>query len=157
MFGDNFSDTRASIRPAGEESLRCSAHERLGSASFQFHNKFRIFHQFATTSLLPSRETVCEQAALHFSRIGVTVTSVRDLPHSKQHAFNRDVINPQHGHILCDPYPAICGFSLCILWSSRIVNSTIRRPKEKVVAFINVILLGDSRFDLPVVNKRRVP
>jgi hypothetical protein len=38
----------------------------------------------------------------------------RDLPHSKQHAFNRDVINPQDGHILCDPYAAICG-SLRIL------------------------------------------
>jgi hypothetical protein len=24
------------------------------------------------------------------------------LPHSKQCAFNRDVINPQDGHILCD-------------------------------------------------------
>jgi hypothetical protein len=24
------------------------------------------------------------------------------LPHSKQRAFSRDVINPQDGHILCD-------------------------------------------------------
>ncbi|MBZ5658259.1 MAG: hypothetical protein LAO56_23605 [Acidobacteriia bacterium] len=36
----------------------------------------------------------------------------RDFPHSKQRSFNRDVINPQDGHILCDPNPAICGFSL---------------------------------------------
>jgi hypothetical protein len=33
-------------------------------------------------------------------------------PHSRQNAFERDVINPQDGHILCDPKPAICGFSL---------------------------------------------
>jgi hypothetical protein len=94
------------------------------------------------------------QPAVHFSRIGVTLTPVRDLPHSKQHGFNREVINPQDGHILCDPYPAIRGFSLRIPWSSRIVNSTISRPKETLVAFINVLLLGDSRFDLPVANKR---
>src|ERR1700693_3985580 len=53
---------------------------------------------------------------------GPTLTTVRDLPHSKQHSFNRDVINPQDGHILCVPYPAIRGFSLRILWSSRTVN-----------------------------------
>jgi hypothetical protein len=43
---------------------------------------------------------------------GPTLTTVRDLPHSKQHSFNRDVINPQDGHILCDPNAAICGFGL---------------------------------------------
>lgn len=26
-----------------------------------------------------------------------------DLPHSKQDRFAREVINPQNGHILCDP------------------------------------------------------
>jgi hypothetical protein len=46
---------------------------------------------------------------------------------------------------------------LCILWSSRIVNSTISRPKEKLVAFIDVLVLGDSPFDLAVANKGRVP
>jgi hypothetical protein len=45
---------------------------------------------------------------------------------------------------------------LCILlWSSRIVNSTISRPKEKLVAFIDV--LGDCPFELAVANKGRVP
>jgi hypothetical protein len=53
--------------------------------------------------------------ALYFSRTGITLTAVRDWPHSKQHAFKRDVINPQDGHILCDPNPAICGLSLRIL------------------------------------------
>jgi hypothetical protein len=51
----------------------------------------------------------------YFSRTGVTLTAVSDWPHSKQNAFNRDVISPQDGHILCDPNPAICGFSLRIL------------------------------------------
>jgi len=83
-----------------------------------------------------------DRAAVHFSKIGVTLTPVRDSPHSKQHASSRDVINPQDGHIVCDPYPAIRGFSLRILWSSRIVNSTISRPKEKLVGFINVLAQG---------------
>jgi len=32
----------------------------------------------------------------------VEYTTESGLPHSKQRAFNRDVINPQDGHILCD-------------------------------------------------------
>jgi len=44
-----------------------------------------------------------------------TYTALSVLPHSKQHAFDRDVINPQDGHILCDPNPAIYGLSLRIL------------------------------------------
>ena len=39
-------------------------------------------------------------------------TARNDFPHSRQNSFERDVINPQDGHILCDPKPAICGFSL---------------------------------------------
>jgi hypothetical protein len=31
-----------------------------------------------------------------------------------QLAFNRDVINPQFGHILCDPDPVTYGFALRI-------------------------------------------
>jgi hypothetical protein len=73
--------------------------------------------------------------------------SLVDLPHSKQHALDREVINPQNGHILCDPYPAISGFSLRIRWSSRSVKSTISKPKEIVIAFINALLLGDFRIE----------
>jgi hypothetical protein len=62
-----------------------------------------------------------------------------------QHALNRDVINPQEGHILCVPYPAIRGLSWRILWSSRIVNSAKRRPTKILVAFIKVTLLGEFR------------
>ena len=72
---------------------------------------------------------------VHFFEVEYT-TAVRGLPHSKQLAFNREVINPQDGHILCDPYPTISGFALRIRRSSRIVNSTMSRPKEMPVAFI---------------------
>src|ERR1017187_3370308 len=84
-----------------------------------------------------------DEAAIHFFEVGYT-TAVKGLPHSKQLGFNRDVINPQDGHILCDPYPAMRGVSLCILCSSRIANSTISRPKEKLVAFMKPTLLGES-------------
>jgi hypothetical protein len=85
---------------------------------------------------------------VHFSTIEYTPAE-RDLPHSKQHAFNREVINPHDGHILCVPYPdpAICGFSLRILRSSRIVNRTISKPKEILVAFIKTTLLGEFRIE----------
>jgi hypothetical protein len=46
------------------------------------------------------------------------------------------VINLQDGHILCDPNPATCGFSLRIQWSTRIVKSRTSSPKEILVAFI---------------------
>jgi hypothetical protein len=55
----------------------------------------------------PSRKWFVNKAAVHFLYNRVTLTAVRDLPHSKQLAFNREVINPQDGHILCDPNPAI--------------------------------------------------
>ena len=83
---------------------------------------------------------------VHFSTIEYT-PAVRDLPHSKQHAFNREVINPHDGHILCVPYPAICGFSLRILRSSRIVNRAISRPKAILVAFIKTTLLDEFRIE----------
>src|SRR5580765_3597503 len=68
------------------------------------------------------------KATVHFFEIEYT-TAVKGLPHSIQLALNRDVINPHDGHILCGPNPADCGLSLRILRSSRIVNSTINRPK----------------------------
>ena len=71
-------------------------------------------------------------------------TPTRDLPHSMQRAFNRDVINPQDGHILCVPYPAaIRGFRSRLLRSSRIANSAISKPTNKLVAFIKATLLRD--------------
>ncbi|MFZ0898734.1 MAG: hypothetical protein WAN21_05500 [Candidatus Sulfotelmatobacter sp.] len=81
------------------------------------------------------------KAADHFFEVEYT-TAVKGLPHSKQLAFSRDVINPQDGHIRCDRNPAICGFSVRIRWSSKITKSTIRRPKEMLVALIKATLLG---------------
>ena len=49
----------------------------------------------------------CSVASFHHR-----YTAGNDFPHSRQNSFERDVINPQDGHILCDPKPAICGFSL---------------------------------------------
>jgi len=46
------------------------------------------------------------------------------------------MINPQDGRIRCDPNTAICGFSGRVRWSSKITKSTIRRPKEMLVALI---------------------
>jgi hypothetical protein len=63
-----------------------------------------------------------------------------------QRAFNRDVINPQDGHILCVPHPAAIGsFRSRLLRSSRIANSAIRKPTNILVAFIMTTLLRDSR------------
>ena len=143
----------------GVRSIRCTNSGARVPPRFNFTTNLVFF--IVCDYLLFSARTVCEQPAVHFSRIGVTLTLVRDLPHSKQHGFSRDVINPQYGHILCSPYAAIGGFSLCILRSNRIVNSTISRPNEKLVAFISVLLLGEFRFQgawfrigLPVASKR---
>jgi hypothetical protein len=62
-----------------------------------------------------------------------------------QFAFNRDVINPHDGHILCDPNRAACGFSLSVRRSSRIANRTISRPKKILAAFMTATLLGEFR------------
>jgi hypothetical protein len=42
----------------------------------------------------------------------------------------------------------ICGFSLRLLWSSRIVKKTISRPKATLVAFIKETLVGEFYIDL---------
>jgi len=53
------------------------------------------------------------KVVVHFLEVEYT-TAVKGLPHSKQLAFNRDVINPQFGHILCDPDPATCSLTFRI-------------------------------------------
>jgi hypothetical protein len=40
------------------------------------------------------------KVAVHVFEVEYTTES--GLPHSKQRGFNREVINPQDGHILCD-------------------------------------------------------
>ena len=85
-----------------------------------------------------------KRTVIHFSTVEYT-TPIRGLPHSMQHAFSRDVINPQDGHILCVPYGAIRGFRLRLLRSSRKANSAISKPTNILVAFIKATLLGESR------------
>jgi hypothetical protein len=65
------------------------------TASVNFHNKFDGFH-----FLCPFGQNV-SKVELHFFEVEYT-TAAKGLPHSKQRAFSRDVINPQDGHILCD-------------------------------------------------------
>jgi hypothetical protein len=67
--------------------------------SIHFHNKFDVFH--ILMSLAEKFWGKVSEAAVHFFDVEYT-TAVKGLPHSKQLAFNRDVINPQAGHILCD-------------------------------------------------------
>ena len=82
------------------------------------------------------------EGAVHFFEVEYT-TAVKGLPHSKQLAFSREVINPQHGHILCVPDPATCGFRVRIQRSSRIVRSRTSSPKKTLVTFIKATLLGE--------------
>ncbi len=80
----------------------------------------------------------------HFLRVEYT-TRVRDLPHSMQDSFNRDVINPQNGHMVCVPYRAICGLSFCLLDRSRTVSRTRSMPRAMLVGFTKTTLLPEFR------------
>src|SRR6266700_7044876 len=73
--------------------------------------------------------------SVHFFEVEYT-TAVKALPHSRQLALSRDVINPQCGHILCNPDPAASGFILRLRPSSTIMNNTISKPRKAPVAFI---------------------
>jgi len=66
---------------------------RSATASVQFYNKFDGHF------VCPFGQNV-NKGAVYFFEVEYTTES--GLPHSKQRAFNRDVINPQDGHILCD-------------------------------------------------------
>jgi hypothetical protein len=68
------------------------------TATVNFHHKFDVLHSLIS---LMERLSGTNEAAGHFFEVEYT-TAVKGLPHSKQLAFNRDVINPQDGHILCD-------------------------------------------------------
>jgi hypothetical protein len=68
-----------------------------GTASIHFHNKFDVLHLISVMEQFSGTN----EAAVHFFEVEYT-TAVKGLPHSKQLAFSRDVINPQDGQILCD-------------------------------------------------------
>jgi hypothetical protein len=106
-------------RPRADRILVCGGEVCASSRSPDaFNPKVGIAWAFTSSiehirpSLTMTASLTVVTTTLYF---GVTLTAVRDLPHSRQFAFDRDVINPQYGHILCDPYPVTRGFSLRIL------------------------------------------
>jgi hypothetical protein len=68
------------------------------TTSIHFHKKCDVFHNLMSLAELWGNVS---ETAVHFFEVEYT-TSVKGLPHSKQLGFNRDVINPQDGHILCN-------------------------------------------------------
>jgi hypothetical protein len=46
---------------------------------------------------------------IYFSFFYLGVAGASDFPHSRQDVFDRDVISPQNGHILCDAKPRTGG------------------------------------------------
>jgi hypothetical protein len=67
------------------------------------------------------------------------------LPHSKQQALSRDVINPQDGHILCDWSPATRGITLRFRRSNTVAKSEMSKPRKILVAFTGEdIILASS-------------
>jgi hypothetical protein len=98
VFGRKFAhDQRQLAIGCHVDGSRINALNVLRSASttVHLHEIFDVFH-----GSLPFRQNV-NNAAVHFFEVEDT-TAVKGLPHSKQRAFSRDVINPQDGHILCD-------------------------------------------------------
>src|SRR5712691_10167379 len=66
-----------------------------------------IAYRIRSANTIRTKIHFCSVASFHHK-----YTAGNDFPHSRQNSFERDVINPQDGHILCEPKPAICGFSL---------------------------------------------
>jgi hypothetical protein len=64
----------------------------MSAAAIYFHNKFGVLHSLSLLLTLAAK-LVSNQRFIP-PTIWVTLTTVRDSPHSKQHASNRDVINP---------------------------------------------------------------
>ena len=67
-------------------------------------------------------------------------------PHSTQAALDLGVIKPQAGHILCDAYPAICGFTYRILKTHAATNTIASRltPMAMVFISLNDALISES-------------
>src|SRR6266436_5890316 len=79
----------------------------LGQKGFSFIRP-TIAYRIRSANTIRMKMYFCSVASFHHR-----YTAGNDFPHSRQNSFERDVINPQDGHILvCDPKPAICGFSL---------------------------------------------
>ena len=78
----------------------------LGQNGFSFIRP-TIAYRIRSANAIRMTIHSCSVASFHHR-----YTAGNDFPHSRQNSFERDVINPQDGHILCDPKPTICGFSL---------------------------------------------
>jgi hypothetical protein len=53
-----------------------------------------------------------------------------DFPHSRQEFLDRDVINPQNGHILCDAKPGAIGVSDASRFETEALVEARRRRKR---------------------------
>jgi len=58
------------------------------------------------------------------------VAGASDFPHSRQDGLERDVINPQNGHILCEAKPRTGGVSDANSFETDVVMETSRRRKR---------------------------
>ncbi len=61
-----------------------------------------IAYRIRSANTIRMKIYFCSVASFHHR-----YTAGNDFPHSRQNSFERDVINPQDGHILSDPKPAI--------------------------------------------------
>jgi hypothetical protein len=116
VFGREFPHHQRQLtvgcRPNGIPINPLHVFRGAGTATIHFHNKFSIRHSLTLLLSFARNGLGITSGSFLYNR--GTLAEVRDFPHSKQCAFDRDVINPQDGHILCDPNPAICGLSLRI-------------------------------------------
>src|ERR1700732_4004804 len=117
----NLPITSASLRLVvvwmGVRSIRCTNSGAWVPPRFTLTTNLVVFISLNVLGEKDSGEPR-SHASVHFLEVEYT-TAVKGLPHSKQLALSRDVINPQDGHIRCVPYSAIRGLSLRIQWSSR--------------------------------------
>jgi hypothetical protein len=86
----------------------------------------------------------CRDPAIHFMEI--KYTTIRGLPHSMQCAFDRGVISPQDGHILC-PDPATSDFVSCFQRNSRTVTARKADRSKYNLRLSKASLLGESSID----------
>jgi hypothetical protein len=90
---------------------------------------------YGTVCALNSRNTVQDCShRMRAARLNLHST-LSDLPHSRQDVLDREVINPQNGHILCDPKPAICGFILPARKDAPSFFSDLRMLSSKLLTF----------------------
>ena len=82
---------------------------------------------FRTATLWPSI------AAYDFHRhLYLGVAGASDFPHSRQHVFERGVINPQNGHILCDAKPGAGGVrDANRLATDAVIEASRRRKRSR--------------------------